>query len=103
MPPALVASTPPIWQLPSDAKLKGNSRPALAATLAHWRARVPLDRHGVAVEIDVADMGHAAQAHHHFMTALERDLTADETGIAALRHRRRAVSFARFKTPRLLP
>ena len=32
MPPALVASTPPIWQLPSDAKLNGNRRPALAAT-----------------------------------------------------------------------
>ena len=48
------------------------------------------DRHGVAVEVDIADMGHASEAHHHLMTAFERDLAADQPGIAALRHDRRS-------------
>ena len=89
MPPALVASTPPICALPSEARLKGNSRPALGRDLLSLRQRKPrFHSHGVGGEVDVAHPIEPFERDHHLVSALERDLAADEAGIAALRHDR---------------
>ena len=87
MPPALVASTPPIWQLPSEARLNGNSRPRIGRDLLCLREHQSrLDRHGVRGQIDVAHAVEPLQRDHDLMARLERDLSADQPGIAALRH-----------------
>ena len=93
MPPALVASTPPIWQLPSEARLNGNSRSAAGRDLLRLGEHEPgFDRHGVGGEVDVANMSHPLQRDHDLVTALEGNLSADQAGIAALRHDGRAAS-----------
>jgi hypothetical protein len=59
----LVASTPPIWQ-----------------------HQPRFHRHGVGSEIDVTHSVEPLERDHHLVARLERDLPADEAGIAALRH-----------------
>ena len=87
MPPALVASTPPIWQLPSEARLKGNRRPAVAATCWACASTSPASTVMVLeAEIDVAHAVEPLERDHDLMAGLERDLPADQPGIAALRH-----------------
>ena len=49
-----------------------------------------IDRNRVVDRVDVAHLVHAPEAEHDLMAGLERDLRADQTGIAALGHDRRA-------------
>ena len=78
---------PPIWQVPSAARLKGKSRfTAAAASCTDFERCARVRRERVAGRIDGADRLHALQAQHEFGAGFERRLPADEAGVAALRH-----------------
>ena len=91
VPPALVERLPPIWQLPSAARLSGNSRPRVRrGGLYVGEDAAGLDRHGIVMDVDVADFVHPAGRQNDFAVVVMGLTGAGEAGISALRHDRRA-------------
>ena len=66
---------------------QGEQAPRAGRHLLRLRQHEPrFDRHGVRGEIDVAHAVEPLERDHDLMAGLERDLPADQPGIAALRH-----------------
>ena len=79
-------------QLPSAARLSGNSRPCVGGGLLHGLQHAAgLDRHRQVGAVDRADAVQPRQAQQHLRAAGVGHAAADQAGVAALRHHARAV------------
>ncbi len=87
MPPALVERLPPIWQVPSAARLSGSNRSDLGRRLLrHAQHAARLDDHGVVDGVDVADPVQPPQGDQHVGPFGARNLPAHQARVAALRN-----------------
>ena len=101
MPPALVERLPPIWQEPSAASESGKQPVcSVGGGLCVRQNDARLDDHRIRGRIDRADPVEARERYDDLRAGSVRHLTADEAGIAALRHDRRPGLIREFQNRR---
>jgi hypothetical protein len=87
MPPALAERLPPIWQLPSAARLSGKSRSVLGCGLLNRRQHAArLGSQGVVDWIHRSHPVHPRQVDQNLVAAGARDLRTHQAGVSPLRH-----------------
>ena len=90
VPPALVARLPPMVQEPSEARKRGNRRPARSASACALARTMPASTVIVLEARSISRKVRMRCSDSTIAVGAAGDLAADEAGIAALRHDRRS-------------